>query len=344
MISIIVPIYNVETYLSQCLDSLINQTYRDIEIICVNDGATDGSLKILEEHAAKDDRIKIINQPNQGLSGARNTGIKEAKGEWTMFVDSDDWMDTNTCSILTNNANSSLDLLFFSYIRERMHSSDPQWVLGTVKRNFSEKDIEGLYARLLAPLEQNKFYPEKIDSMSTAWGKLYKTSIIQENNLQFVSTKTIGTEDLLFNVYYFKWIKEAVYLPNTLYHYRKNNITSLTKLYKPKLVEQWDLLFSMIEEWIRPLGKNSLMNALGQRRALSLLGLGLNVTFSGKSIKEKIKDLNYIINNATYQEAIHSLPISKLGLKWQVFYSLAKNKCSIGVLGLLWFINKMISR
>ena len=344
MISIIVPVYNVEAYLPQCLDSLIAQTYKDIEIICVNDGATDGSLKILEDYAAKDNRIKVITQPNQGLSGARNTGIKEAKGEWTMFVDSDDWLDTNTCSILINNTDSSLDLLFFSYIRERMLSSDPQWVLGTVKKCFLEEDIEGLYARLLAPLEGGRFYPEKIDSMSTAWGKLYKTSIIQENNLQFVSTKTIGTEDLLFNVYYFKWIKEAVYIPNTLYHYRKNNITSLTKLYKPKLVEQWNTLFSMIEEWIKPLGKDSLMNAFSQRRALSLLGLGLNITFSGKNIKEQVKDLNYIINNETYQEAIHSLPISKLGLKWQVFYSLAKNKCFIGVLGLLWFINKMISR
>ena len=100
----------------------------------------------------------------------------------------------------------------------------------------------------------------------------------------------------------------------------------------------------MIEEWIKPLGKNSLLNALSQRRALSLLGLGLNVTFSGKSIKEQIKELNNIINNDKYREAIYSLPISKLGLKWKVFYTLAKNKCAIGVLGLLWFINKMISR
>ena len=92
MISIIVPVYNVEAYLPQCLDSLINQTYQDLEIICVNDGSTDGSLEILQKYQSKDKRIKVVSQKNQGLSGARNTGISQATGEWIMFVDSDDYL------------------------------------------------------------------------------------------------------------------------------------------------------------------------------------------------------------------------------------------------------------
>lgn len=96
-VSIIVPVYNVEPHLRQCMDSLINQTYRNIEIICVNDGATDESGEILAEYAAKDSTIKVISQKNAGLSAARNVGFSFATGDYVMYVDSDDWIDLETC-------------------------------------------------------------------------------------------------------------------------------------------------------------------------------------------------------------------------------------------------------
>ena len=99
LISIIVPVFNIEEYLSKCLISLINQTYSRIEIICVNDGSSDNSLGILENFSQKDSRIKIISQKNQGLSAARNTGIANAQGEYVVFVDGDDWVDVNMCEI-----------------------------------------------------------------------------------------------------------------------------------------------------------------------------------------------------------------------------------------------------
>ena len=91
-ISVIIPVYNVEKYLRECLDSLLNQTFKDIEIICVNDGSTDGSLNILNEYASKDSRFIIINQNNQGLSAARNNGLNVAKGDYVAFLDSDDYI------------------------------------------------------------------------------------------------------------------------------------------------------------------------------------------------------------------------------------------------------------
>ncbi len=100
MISVIVPVYNVEKYLSKCLDSIINQTYQNLEIICVDDGSTDSSPMILEEYAKKDSRIKIITRQNGGLSAARNTGVKNATGEFVSFVDSDDWILLVCCSCL----------------------------------------------------------------------------------------------------------------------------------------------------------------------------------------------------------------------------------------------------
>ena len=92
-VSVLVAVYNVSTYLRQCLDSLKNQTLKDIEIICVNDGSTDSSLQILEEYAAKDDRIKLVNKINGGLPSARNAGLEIARGEYICFVDGDDFVD-----------------------------------------------------------------------------------------------------------------------------------------------------------------------------------------------------------------------------------------------------------
>ena len=94
-ISVIVPIYNVSNYLKRCLDSLIRQTLKDIEIICINDGSSDNSLEILVQYSQKDSRIKIINQENRGVSEARNSGINIAQGEFLSMVDPDDWIENN---------------------------------------------------------------------------------------------------------------------------------------------------------------------------------------------------------------------------------------------------------
>ena len=92
-VSVVMPVYNVQEYLSQCLDSIINQTYKNIEVICINDGSTDNSIYVLKEYAKLDDRIKIFSQENQGQGISRNKGIKYAKGEYILFVDPDDWIE-----------------------------------------------------------------------------------------------------------------------------------------------------------------------------------------------------------------------------------------------------------
>ena len=113
-ISVIIPVYNVEKYLKECLDSVINQTLKDIEIICVNDGSTDNSLNILENYAKKDNRIIVISQKNKGLSGARNTGLKYCSGEYVSFIDSDDYVSKDLFELTYNNAiSNNSDLVIF---------------------------------------------------------------------------------------------------------------------------------------------------------------------------------------------------------------------------------------
>ena len=341
MISIIVSIYNTEKYLPKCLDSLIGQTYRDIEIICVDDGSTDGSAKILERYSLQDSRIKLWKQNNTGLSGARNAGIELAHGGWIMFVDSDDWLSVDCCekviSVLEDN-----DLVFFSYIREFQYTSSPKYIMGKEARIFDVSSINLLNERLIAPSGKELMAPDKLDSLSTAWGKIYRSDIIKRHHVRFVDEREIGTEDLLFNVGYFKHIKSACYLPDCLYHYRKTNGNSLAYSYKPNLDEKWLRLFGMIENEIS--SYPILKTALQRRKALCLFGLGLNITFSKAGWNKECRMLSNILHSEWYTSAIKKLPLSAIPLHWRFFYTMAKWKQTWSVLLMLKVMNRIINR
>ena len=116
LISIIVPVYNVEKYLDKCVQSLLNQTYKNIEIILVDDGSPDNSGIMCDEYAAKDSRVKVVHKQNGGLVSARNAGFDVMTGDWHMYVDSDDWIDLNTCEklIAAINRHPDEDMVFFN--------------------------------------------------------------------------------------------------------------------------------------------------------------------------------------------------------------------------------------
>jgi len=165
-ISIIVPMYNVEKYLLKCLDSLVNQTLKDIEIICINDGSTDNSLEILNNYAQNDSRIKVINKENGGVSSARNSGLDIAEGKYVMFVDSDDWLELNACELAYNEITRfDSDLLVFDIYNANVDGTKQisHWL-----RTFLKNEI---------------FYfnscPEKFFySQTSIWGKLFKKSLL----------------------------------------------------------------------------------------------------------------------------------------------------------------------
>ena len=128
MISVIVPVYNVEDYLHVCINSILNQTYQDFEIICIDDASTDSSLEILEYFSLKDSRVKVLkNDSNKGPGYSRNRGLDVAKGKYVSFLDADDWFSLNTFEVLINSLNSNnLDLLFLKiYCIMMNHMSSP---------------------------------------------------------------------------------------------------------------------------------------------------------------------------------------------------------------------------
>lgn len=204
MISIIIPVYNVEKYLTQCIDSILSQTYTDWELILIDDGSIDQSGKICDEYANRDDRIKVIHKKNEGVSKARNTGITLSNGEYICFIDSDDWIDTNylqnfkiqeqQCDFYFSGAWYDTYGKIYSY------------------KKYSEKFCKNKYEI------RDEFFNQNLLSNGYPWGKLYKTQIIKENELRFNENLNIN-EDHIFVFQYFSYIN-TLYITNTAgYHY-----------------------------------------------------------------------------------------------------------------------------
>lgn len=343
LISIILPVYNVASYLEQCLNSILNQTYSHIEVIAVNDGSTDGSLSILQKNASKDSRIRIINQENIGLSGARNTGLLQAAGEYIMFVDSDDWIDITICEkALSAALKYNSDLVFWSYIREFEACSLPKNIFNR-HHVFEGAECMKLSRKIAGPLEEELKRPDHLDAIVTVWGKLYHSSLFKNGNILFVDTKEIGTEDALFNLEVFSYAHKIVYIHEFGNHYRKTNNNSLTSTFKVNLFTQWKVLFQRMEDVIlrRNLAKEY-KKGLQNRIALSFIGLGLNM--QSLNWNQQRVELSKYLNDPVYMKAVSELSLQYFPIHWKFFFWGIKNKNYTQVILLLKMIHFFINR
>ena len=214
-VSVVVPVYNVEKYLRQCLDSIINQTFKDIEIICINDCTKDNSQEILEEYSKKDNRISIvINEENMGLGRTRNKSFNYINSEYVLFVDSEDWLELNAIEELYN-AISSTDsnIAYFNY--RDVHEDTGKIVETILKNVLADTNLK---------LEDQKvFTNEDIKNLSfrkipnLTWFKLYKKSFLVNNSIYFAPYKF---EDQIFSIKAKILSNKNVYVDKILYNYR----------------------------------------------------------------------------------------------------------------------------
>lgn len=211
-ISVIVPVYNVDRYLEMCIESIINQTYDNLEIILINDGSTDDSKLICEKYLKLDKRIKLINQKNKGVSSARNNGIRNSSGEYIVFVDSDDYCELNMIETIVKNIDLNKDT-FIIYGYNKIYKNKKTSVLLNENKNLNKNNIS-----------ENILIKEEIGGY--LWNKLFIASIIKNNNIKF-NNKISYCEDLLFVNEYIRYIKRVKYLKKSLYNYRmrKNSVT-----------------------------------------------------------------------------------------------------------------------
>ena len=332
-VSIIVPVYNVERYLRQCLDSLVNQTYQNIEIICVDDGSTDASSEILTEYALKNSKVRVIRQENSGLSVARNVGFSFATGKYVMYVDSDDWIDVCTCEKAVFKAEEhAADLVMWPYIREFPNRSAPK-VIFSEEKTFHAAECRELQRRMVGLLGTELAHPENADALCTVWGKLYLRELIAQNDIHFTDLQRIGTyEDGLFNLHYLAHVKNATYIPDYLSHYRKNS--GMTSKYRKELAAQWKNLFSDMRGYIEKGGYGSdFEQALNNRISLSIIGLGLNAV--ALTNRKALAEIRNILSDKEYRAAVKTLPMRYFPPHWWVFFACCKLDFSVGVFVLL---------
>ncbi|WP_199714998.1 glycosyltransferase family 2 protein [Acutalibacter sp. 1XD8-33] len=229
MISVIIPVYNMEQYLGRCVDSVLGSAFRDFEVILVDDGSTDGCGEICKSYAQKDGRVKYIHQENQGVSAARNRGLEEAVGEWVVFADADDYISPDFLSLVDREEYCQYDLLLFDYFplkergwkKRRPGRKEPVVYSGeAIAREFTEK-----------MLRFQSLEPGCRAALAFPWGKAYRRGLIERSQIRFA--REIGfSEDLLFNMEYWQAMKSCLYIPKTVY-LLQSHMSSATRRYNP---------------------------------------------------------------------------------------------------------------
>ncbi|HIY14355.1 MAG TPA: glycosyltransferase [Candidatus Alistipes cottocaccae] len=211
-VSVIIPVYNVERFLTRCLDSVVAQTLREIEIICVNDGSPDRSIDILNRYAVQDDRVRVISQENRGLGGARNRGVDAAAGEYVLFVDSDDWIDPEYCRALYDAARETgADVACASILKSK--PSREKWTIRYAERIV----VETLEERFRLAHCPPDFY---------VMNKLIKRERLLDLGLRF--RERVCYEDVEYMMRLLGECGRLVTVPGVVYHYMFN-ATSITK-------------------------------------------------------------------------------------------------------------------
>lgn len=217
LISIIVPVYNVEEYLPKCLDSIINQTYKNLEIIVVNDGSTDNSGKICDEYGERDYRIMVIHKANRGVSSSRNIGIKNASGEYILFVDSDDEIEKDYVNVMARAVTNSDCDLVISNITDIFNKTEKKRIINT-------ENLSGIF--------KNDYFI-LMELLRGPVVKLYKMKIIDKFDIKFCESMKIS-EDQVFNFQYYSKIKSYKFINYYGYKYFHRKTYSLSKILNKK--------------------------------------------------------------------------------------------------------------
>lgn len=303
-VSLIVPVYNIEKYLERCVNSILEQDYDNLEIILVNDGSLDNSLKICKKYEQKDSRIIVIDKKNGGVSSARNEGLKIATGDYIGFIDSDDWIDKNTISSLMNVLKKeNYDILIY-----------------TSYNNIPYSDKESVRTLDLEETIKNCLKLENPVLMAGVCNKLFKSSLLKE---EFFDIDLAVGEDMLFLIKILLKSKKLGYLEKSLYHYfhREDSVTHIFSSKKLSNIKSHEKLMEIVKE------NKNLLNIVERRlisECINMLRNCMNENIKDKSIilllqktiKKYNKENKYIL---TFKEKL-------LSYNYISFYSLLNLK------------------
>ncbi len=252
-VSIIIPVYNTEQYLKQCIDSVTAQTLTDIEIIIVDDGSKEECALLCDELAKGDSRIKVIHKENAGVGFARNSGLEIARGEYVGFIDSDDYITPTMYEALYNAAvkqDADLVLSGVCFVGGNTFSKEGDC---TEKHYFDEDTVfegEGMKTLLLGVVGAKPKEPEDSRYGVSVWKNIFKRSMIVNENIEFLSQRKYMSEDTLFMVDFIKKAKKAVGIHGAFYCYRRNEV-SLSKAYKVDRFDKTMFFLDVLESRLK---------------------------------------------------------------------------------------------
>ena len=323
-ISVVIPVYNVEEYLRRCVDSVIGQTHKSLEIILVDDGSPDCCPSICDQYAEHDKRVRVIHKTNGGLASARNAGMEIATGRYLFFVDSDDWLDSDGLEKLYKLAEEyNVDFVRYRSMRENWPGLPPHYPTIVEKERemrggyYSKADIiEEIYPRLFATSSLT------LGPIVGAWGSLYKMSLLKENSIQFHEDIKYS-EDVLFSAEVVTNASSFYYLDDAgIYHYFYND-SSISKSFRRDRWESCKAMIKISEEEFVNSEKYDFKNQMVYLRWFCIF-LSLNERKYLNQSKERLTYCRTIMKDPITKETPLNLSSMNIPLKQKVFMIIIK--------------------
>lgn len=325
-VSIIVPVYNVEKYLDRCMESLLNQTLKEIEIILVDDGSPDNCPQMCDDYAKKDSRVKVVHKANAGLGYARNSGLDVATGEYVAFVDSDDYVELDMYEQLYEaSLNYQVQMVLCGFNRDNKGYRS-KGLVANMPSSMKVIDAKTDYITNLIGQMPNQYYSMYYGY--AVWNILFSNKIINEYNIRFNSERIYLSEDILFQIEYAARVKEVLLYPVELYNYCLNPGTLTTKYDKTRY-DKAVVLYNELKREIEKLGlviENCELRV--QRMLLAKTLYSVCDAIKALGIIDSHREVNAICNNSELIKVMKEYPVFQMNIKRRYFYLAIKYRCS----------------
>lgn len=335
LVSVVLPIYNVEKYLDRCIESIVGQTYKNIEVILVDDGSPDKCPQICDKWSRLDSRVKVIHQKNVGLGFARNTGIENASGDYICFFDSDDYLKPNLIELCVDKMiKNKADYVLYGFCDV---TEDEQLLCDYLptpsKTIFTGDEIREEFIKHI--LSSYKYNGECWNLNLSAWNCMYSMSMIRKNNFKFVSEREIISEDVFSLLYLYSKMNRVVIIKEILYYHRVNS-KSLTHVYRKDRIEKLNYLYYRLMELcdecdydndIKRLVANPYIN--GMIGAMKMI-----VTSSDLTNKEHKEILRNILNDKLFKSALKKVDLQNEKMTRRILIKIFKAK----LVGISYFL------
>ena len=320
-VSVIIPCYGVEKYLDRCLDTIVQQTLKDIEIILVDDGSKDNVPQMCDDWANKDERIKVVHKQNAGLGYARNSGLNEATGDYIAFVDADDFVSLNMYHVLYEKAvREDADAVYCNCVmyKDEKHQQPRM----DVKKEWIFEGKEQVSKFLLDIVGPEPESPQLVKYMMSVWHSIFRRDLFVKNNIRFVSERVLISEDLVFDIDMLRCCTKIVYIPDALYFYCDNG-ASLSRKVDNTRYERNKIFLTELEKRLAIVFKKDeyYLHYLRQVYHRLLASLHQAIDYPTQDF-----NMNSVLNDEFWLPLLNDYPYKRMTIGHRAMFTCLRNK------------------